>query len=156
MYAASLPQISFFCFRDILDRLLETRRIKTFDNLSICKFLEYTETKKSHGKLQVEASLIENEIGGVILGSLQSAEQQQGLLRDQYLKEIRSNVPNDTDVGRAKRSLIYDEYEHYAKWKQEGARYDLQDVVLELFKQGIPVELFQSRKKVVLCADLVP
>ena len=96
--------------------------------------------------MEIEQSLVENEIGGVILGSLQSALQASHLSEEQYVEEHRSNVPNKTEQGCRDRKLIYEEFERYRQWKLEEARYDLQDVVLELIKNGTTDELFGSSK----------
>eukprot|EP00977_Amphora_coffeiformis_P013898 scaffold3784_cov174-Amphora_coffeaeformis.AAC.3 len=85
-----------------------------------------------------------NEIGGVILGSLEAALSREPLTRIQYLSENRSNVPIDTEQGQNNRSTIYAEYELYRKWKIEKAKYDVHDVVLELIRSGLEDELFRS------------
>lgn len=97
-------------------------------------------------KLDVEQNLIENEIGGVILGSLGAALMKEPLTLEQYLSENRSNVPNETEEGLTLRRAIYTEFDRYRKWKIEEAKYDLHDVVLELIRSGVEEELFGSGK----------
>ena len=142
----ALPPILFFSFRDFIDRLVGAKQIMTFKEQSACKFLEYVNARKSYKKLDAEQNLIENEIGGVILGSLEAALTKEPLTQSQYLSENRSNVPNESEQGRNDRSAIYLEYERYRKWKMEEDKYDLHDVVLELIRSGVKDELFRSGK----------
>jgi superfamily I DNA/RNA helicase len=79
-------------------------------------------------------SLVENEIGGVIEGSLSAALKKKPLDEEQYLEEKRSNIPINTEEGRDKRKLVYQDYSRYARWKIENNKYDLGDIVLELCK----------------------
>jgi hypothetical protein len=100
-------------------------------------------------RFPVDANLAENEIGGVIMGSLESAVQGAALSRDQYRQSKRSNVPNDTQEGLATRNLIYDEYERYARWKRDFKKFDQNDVVARLLKENI-AQLFGSGKTEVV------
>jgi len=52
----------------------------------------------------MSSRLIENEIGGVIQGSLSAAIARRPLNRDEYLKEKRSNIPLKND-GEKKRQV---------------------------------------------------
>lgn len=123
--------VSFFVLRDLLEMLLRRYQIN-IDMSSLYSFTEYVENRKSHENLDVKASLIENEIGGVILGSLTAALERRPLSRTQYLVEKRSNVPTDTQEGCRMRELIYAEFERYNRAKAE--RYDMNDVILQLIK----------------------
>ena len=82
------------------------------------------------------ARLVENEIGGVINGSLNAAKKKRPLNEAEYLEEIRSNIPNKNDEGIAKRKVVYGEFVQYGQWKKENARFDLGDIVLELLALG--------------------
>lgn len=104
----SLPPVKFFSLRELLDGLLQTSNadIKMSD---ACNFLEYVHSRKSYVDLVVESSEVENEIGGVIMGSLEAALKKSPLTRDEYISNKRSNVSGDSEEGRAKRHAIYDE-----------------------------------------------
>jgi hypothetical protein len=92
-------------------------------------------SKKSHERSEVDLALVENEIGGVILGSLAAAVNQKALSRFEYLEEQRSNVPKDT-VGLRTRGMVYDEFEKYRQWKVSNVRYDTGDIVLRLVREA--------------------
>jgi len=144
-----LCKVSFFVFRDLLEKLLQMHRIDNVKMTSLYSFKEYVHNKKSHKKLLVEASLIENEIGGVILGSLTAALRRSPLSRELYLEEKRSNVPNNTEAGLRTRNLIYDEFERYKAVKAESRKDDVNDVVLQLIEltyscDSTLAEVFQS------------
>jgi hypothetical protein len=97
----------------------------------------------------LDAVLCENEIGGVIKGSVEAAVQRFPLTRDQYLKSKRSNVPGTSEEGQRIRNQIYDEYALYTKWKDETDKYDVNDIVLALLQQPLP-KLFSSGKPIIL------
>ena len=141
---AVLPPISFFSFIDLIERLVDTHGIPM--RPPFCKFLEYAASRRSHKKMPLDLTLIGNEIGGVILGSLSCAKQQAPLSRAQYLSEIRSNVANKTEEGMKKRGVIYDEYEQYRRWKVANSKYDLHDTVLALISHTKGEDIFRSGK----------
>lgn len=67
-----MPDVQFYSLRELLDRLLGT--IRSTKNLkSACTFQTYVNSRVGHGDLSLDASEAENEISGVILGSLVSA-----------------------------------------------------------------------------------
>jgi len=159
-----LPRVSFFSF---LGSRVQTEtgpeRVESFIDLllklygipksgmsvpSSCTFLDYLNSRTSHERLEVDASLVENEIGGVILGSLAAAIKQEPLSRAEYLDEQRSNIPKDTADGQRTRALVYNEYEKYRLWKLEnGNAYDTNDIVLRLIREACgkeAKEIFQS------------
>jgi hypothetical protein len=79
-----------------------------------------------HCRLALEPSLVENEIGGVILGSLRAAQAGRALTRAEYLSDKRSNVDNKTDQVCQLRERVYDEYQLVAKWKRgQGGLFDI-------------------------------
>jgi hypothetical protein len=130
--AATLPSIQFFSFEDLMNRMLQMYNIGDFEDRSLCAFQQYVGARKSHQKMKEEVALIENEIGGVIMGSLTVAQQQTPLTKAQYLKEIRSNVSLKSDKGKERRVEIHNEYKQYVTWKAENRRYDVNDVIVKL------------------------
>jgi hypothetical protein len=82
----SLPPTVFFSFRELLTRLLEMRGIKDFEELDSCRFLGYVNARRSHEQIPIDPVLAENEVGGVITGSLDAAEQRSPLSRTNTLK----------------------------------------------------------------------
>lgn len=158
-----LPSVSFFSFlgsrvqtetgtetvRSLVSVLLGIYRIPETEIAvsSSCTFWEFVRSKTSHEKSEVDLALAENEIGGVILGSLAAAVNQKALSRTEYLEEQRSNVPKDTEVGLTTRGVIYDEFEKYRQWKLSNEKYDTADIVLRLIReaseQGVK-EIFHS------------
>jgi hypothetical protein len=141
----SLPPTVFFSFRELLTRLLEMRGFKDFEELDPCRFLGYVNARRSHEQILVDPILVENEVGGVITGSLDAAEQRGPLSREQYLDNKRSNIENETDGGRSRRNMVFDEYERYTIWKRETKKYDIHDVVLRLLQTEWDV-IFSSGK----------
>jgi hypothetical protein len=144
-----LPKTCFFTFRELLFRLLDHMKISDFGNSDICTFTGYLLSRKSYDKLRIEPQLIENEIGGVITGSLAVAEKRGPLTEEEYLADRRSNISNKTQQGCQSRALVYDEYKRYTKWKLEAGKFDLNDVVLRLLKSRAkerPEQLFSSGK----------
>jgi hypothetical protein len=138
-----LPDTTFFSFKALLDRLIELKGIRNFSDATPCTFLGYTIARTSHQRIALEPHLIENEIGGVIMGSLSAAIQGRLLSRQEYLAEKRSNIGNNTDHDVSKRELVYDEFELYAAWKTEQNKYDISDVIITLLKEDW-VQLFSS------------
>ena len=89
---------------------------------------------------------MENEIGGVIVGSLVAAQQAAPLTRQQYQEDLRSNVGRKTDSDVQRRDKIYEEYEQYRIWKVQTKRYDVGDIVMRLLQEDWKEESFSSRK----------
>jgi tetratricopeptide (TPR) repeat protein len=138
-----LPPTEFFSFWQILFELLKYRQVNDFSDLDRCNFSGYDRSRKSHRSLPIEPQLIENEIGGVIMGSLAAANQHAALNRDQYLQDKRSNVSTKSLDGKERRELIYDEYEHYRAWKKDTGKFDINDVVLRLLQEDMS-QVFSS------------
>jgi hypothetical protein len=132
IYGNGIPRTQFFSFRDFALQLLLLYRIRDFKATQICNVHGYLLSKKSWGKSVIEAHLLENEIGGVIMGSVTAAEQQMPLTRSQYLTDKRSNIQNKTDEGIRLRNLVFDEYEGYSSWKYSNRSHDMSDIVLRL------------------------
>ena len=131
-----LPPCDFFSLKQFLDTLLRLTQIKShFKNL--CTFHDYISSRVSHFDILIESTLIENEIGGVIMGSLNAACNKRPLTREEYLKEIRSNVSNHDNEGQRKREKIYIEYENYKKWKLKENVFDLHDIILRLINENL-------------------
>lgn len=107
-----LPSIEFFSLAELLDAL-EGMTKSSLQMKDASRYLEYYYQRTDYSGIPVEPAEVENEIGGVICGSLEAAVQKQPLDRDSYLRAIRSNVSTDTKEGVAKRHNIYDEYEKY-------------------------------------------
>ncbi|CAB9498814.1 polymerase alpha-associated DNA helicase A [Seminavis robusta] len=129
-----MPPIAFFSFRDLLQHLF--RRYHVYDVIvsSACSFRHFYYSRTSHQELALELSLIENEIGGVILGALQAACKRRHLNKEEYLEEKRSNIQNKTDAGMKRRELVYEYFCEYKNWKESNKRYDLGDLVLKLLE----------------------
>jgi hypothetical protein len=154
MYEIQLVPILFFSFGDFLERLLQTfskYEVSDVDVDDTATFLQYLRERRNQSALRREQSLIENEIGGVILGSLKAAEKGEALTRTEYLQERRSNVSKDDAEGQSTRSDVFSEYQLYDHWKND--RHDIDDIVLHLIRRiheiGVndgSVEIFQSGK----------
>lgn len=143
---AHLPQIMFLSLNELLAGLLHLTNTNDISLWGGSAFLDYVNARKSHKCLAVEPSLVENEIGGVIVGSLLAAQAGRALTRAEYLCDKRSNVDQKTERGCQLRERIYDEYERFAKWKKEqGGLLDTNDVVLQLLKADMG-QIFQSGK----------
>jgi hypothetical protein len=145
-----LPPTCFFSLTDLLAGLLARSDTSGINVDQMCTFVTYCNARTSHARLPVENSLIENEIGGVIMGSLTAAVKRGGLCREEYLAEKRSNVSNATDEGLQTRSQIFDIYEQYKGWKEVNGKHDINDVVLVLLNKNLG-ELFQSGACVASC-----
>lgn len=79
---------------------------------------EYILKRKSHKSLLIDPTLVENEIGGVILGSLKSAELCRPLKWNEYEVDPRSNITKQSDEGSYTRRQIYEQYQSYDNWKK--------------------------------------
>lgn len=131
-----LPPTNFYSLEELMDGLLEQSGVmEEFKKLDKCRFLGFVQVRKSVKASQVDPHLVENEVGGVISGSVDAAVQCAPLSLEQYLSTKRSNVENLTEIGRAERNLFYDEYERYVAWKRETGKFDMNDVVLRLLKE---------------------
>lgn len=140
----TLVPIAFFALSDFLEKLLLTCHIPDFARDARCTFAEYVGSRSSHEKMDCEPSLVENEIGGCILGSLAAALHQRPLTRPEYLEEIRSNISRDTDEGLRLRGLVYNEFTNYRTYKEEHGKHDVDDIVLRLIGEDVKSEIFQS------------
>ena len=95
---AALKSCVFLSLSDLLNGLAKRMDIK-MDISNITSFKEYILERKSHSSLTVDLALVENEIGGVILGSLKSAELCRPLKWEEYQDDPRSNVTNKKTVA---------------------------------------------------------
>jgi hypothetical protein len=130
----TLPPVHFYAFHSFLDQLLSYARISDFTQSSKCRFEAFDQSRTSHKQLNVDPTLVENEIGGVIMGSLEAADLCRPMSRESYLSTKRSNVENKSQSGLGTRSEIYDIYEKYHDWKKRNDRYDINDAVLRLLE----------------------
>jgi superfamily I DNA/RNA helicase len=130
----TLPPVHFYAFHSFLDQLLSYARISDFTQSRKCRFEAFDQSRTSHKQLNVDPTLVENEIGGVIMGSLEAADLYRPMSRESYLSTKRSNVENKTQSGLGTRSEIYDIYEKYHDWKKRNDRYDINDAVLRLLE----------------------
>eukprot|EP00957_Ditylum_brightwellii_P079701 6060118-Ditylum_brightwellii.AAC.1 len=88
---AALQACVFMSLSDLLDGLAKRMGM----NMGISQttsFKEYIFNRKSHSSLVIDLALTENEIGGVILGSLRSAKLCRPLKWEEYHDDQRSNV----------------------------------------------------------------
>jgi Rad3-related DNA helicase len=154
IHGAGLPKTKFFSFQDFIASILSHLSIGDFIEKDKATFQGFTVARRSHRKLDIEAHLLENEIGGVIMGSVVAAQQGKPLDRLQYQNDKRSNIPNKTQEGHTMRDLVFDEFERYKEWKSTCGKYDIHDAVLRLLRQKSQ-QLFSSgkhvRKMVRLC-----
>lgn len=145
IHGAGLPKTKFFSFRDFIVELLSHYNIPDFEERDKCTFQGYIVSRRSHEKLVIEPHLLENEIGGVIMGSVVAAQQGEALSREQYGIDKRSNIANKTEEGRRQRDDVFDEYKRYSDWKNTGRKYDIHDAVLRLLTEDRQ-QLFASGK----------
>jgi AAA domain len=132
----SLPPASFFPFEELLFKLLDYSKLRIyFEGKERCRFAGFVNARSSHASLKIDLRLCENEIGGVIGGSVEAAMQGSPLNKEQYLATKRSNVSGKSLDGQNLRSNIFDVFELYAEWKRENDKYDLDDVVLMLLRR---------------------
>ena len=89
---------------------------------------------------------MENEIAGVIQGSLTAALKQRHLSGEEYLEEIRSNIPIKTTAGKKKRERVCQEFLHYQRWKKTEEKCDIGDIILQL------ISLEMNRESSLFCA----
>lgn len=141
-----VPEFLFFSRDDILRGLLGNYRINDVNMDNLCSFREYSKERylKSHTVMVVEERLIENEIGGVILGSLTAGLNKRPLNRYEYLEEKRSNITNKTEHGKAMRLDVFKEFEKYQEWKVQQNLRDINDVILLLLKDPNLGQIFDS------------
>ena len=137
----NLPQIMFLSLNELLSGLLDVANMKDVSLWEGSAFLDYVNTRKSHSRLAVEPSLVENEIGGVIVGSLRAAQAGRALTRAEYLSDKRSNVDNKTDQGCQLRERVYDEYQLFAKWKR-GQGKAARSLVAKILTNDLVSQLF--------------
>ena len=145
IHGVGLPKTKFYSFSNFTSELLSYYQILDFKGRVSCTFHGYIHSRRSYEKLTLEPHLLENEIGGVILGSVIAAEQAKALNREQYLTDKRSNIPSRTEEHRKRRDLVFDEYVKYNEWKSSGEKYDIHDVVLRLLAENTQ-QLFASGK----------
>ena len=150
MFSTDLPNFLFYSREELLRALLTTLKIRDVDVSDLCSFREYCKERSlvSHARSATEEKLAENEIGGVILGSLAAGLKHRPLSREEYLEEKRSNISNKLEEGKKIRHAVYTEFEKYQKWKHQRNSHDMNDVVLILLGQsrliGLNSEIFDS------------
>lgn len=88
-----------------------------------------------NGLIFASLSSFTDEIGGVIMGSLDAAKAGRALTRAEYISTKRSYIETDTDAAKQKRHDIYDVYEGYKRWKLSCDKFDTNDIVLELINK---------------------
>jgi len=154
IHGACLPKTIFFSFQDFIADLLKHYQVQDFQGKGSCTFQGYIFLRKSRKEIKLEPHLLENEIGGVILGSVAAARQSRALSRDQYLQDKRSNIPNNNKEGRQCRELVFDEYERYSEWKRTNRKFDIHDVVLCLLKEK-QEQLFASGKVFLILSRII-
>ena len=142
---AGLPPTAFFTFRSLLDELVDVFGIKEFEGRDICTLGGFYAAKTSHNHLAMDPQIVQNEIGGVIMGSLDAAVLRRPLNLGEYLDNKRSNISNRTLDGKEQRISVYEEYRQYREWKLGKNAYDLADVVLRLLDRALP-QHFSSGK----------
>ena len=142
----SLRPTLFFSYEVLLDKLTKLFNVTDYDCYDPCRFHGFMATRKSKRRVAVEAQLVENEIGGVIMGSMETVKKGGPLSRDEYLSSKRSNVENKCQDGLDTRQRVYDLYQEYTVWKKKNLKYDVSDLVLRLLRcyQEKPIELFSS------------
>lgn len=145
-----LPDTSFVSFEQLIEILVKYSGVRpAFDGKDRCRYLAFIESQTLHRAPTIDKDLMENEIGGVISGSIDAARQGAPLSRDQYLTTKRSNIDNKTEQGQRDREIVYEEYKRYSNWKRNTSKYDWNDVLLCLLQKQWPV-LF-SAGKLTLC-----
>ncbi|GKY96310.1 hypothetical protein MPSEU_000590700 [Mayamaea pseudoterrestris] len=127
----SLPDVCFLTYHDVLD-FLSRQYAKDLHPSNLCTFVRFVNTRTSHDALPVEMQLVENEIGGVIMGSLDSVVQLMPLTREQYSLTKRSNIESKSSDGRSRRNSVYDIFLRYKIWKRDNGFFDNHDLVLRL------------------------
>ena len=143
----TLKPTLFFTLKGLLSKLIQAADIVDFVEKSHCSFLGFATDRfnASHQKPKVESHLIESEIGGVIMGSLEAAISNSPLSRNDYLGTKRSNIGRSTKQDMVTREYIYDQFEQYSKWKSDNMFYDQGDIVMRLLEENWP-QLFSAGK----------
>ena len=129
----ALNSCMYMSLYELLDGLACRMKMK-WQSSDATTFNEYTLGRKAHSSLSIDPSLIENEIGGVIMGSLRSAELRRPLNWEEYRADCKSNISNKDCAGSATRRGVYDHFILYQKWKKESKRFDINDMVLGILK----------------------
>ena len=140
----ALQSCVFMSLSDLLDGLAKRMGLK-WNSAGSTSFKEYILARKSYSSLTVDSSLIENEIGGVIQGSLRSALLTRSLTRKEYQNDPRSNVRSKDEQGSSIRHIIYDNFELYDKWKRENDFFDVNDMVLDILKKLVSIDCSQKQ-----------
>mmetsp|Transcript_20346 Transcript_20346/g.58415 ORF Transcript_20346/g.58415 Transcript_20346/m.58415 type:complete len:2357 (+) Transcript_20346:2738-9808(+) len=141
----ALQSCVFLSLTELLDGLAERVGLLKFSASEATSLNEYIISRRSHAKIPVDETLLENEIGGVIMGSLDSAQKGRPLTWEEYKENIRSNISlYEVEVRRN----VYDEYCSYQGWKSQNGLTDLNDIVLAILlhisRQNKFYELFSS------------
>jgi hypothetical protein len=126
---AAVSSCTFMSLSDLINELSKQRGIGKSVN-DVSSFRDYEAKKKSYASLPVDRVTLENEIGGVILGSLESSILRRPLTWQEYERTHRSNLGKDSTTRR----LIYDQYMLYEEWKRENNHFDINDLVLEIIQ----------------------
>lgn len=135
LHDTSLHSCVFMSLFDLLDGLAERLNLDMHTSKAT-SYKEYNFCKKSHSSIsQIDTRLIENEIGGVISGSLKCAHLCRALKLQEYIEDQRSNVGKDHEYDVALRETIYNHYKSYDTWKKDSHRYDVNDMVLEILQK---------------------
>ncbi len=140
---ATLPPCKFFTLLELISDLLVAVDKKENMMERACSFADYCRTHNSYERSIIEQSLVENEIGGVIMGSLEAAKQKNPLSREQYMLNIRSNISDEHACGQKMKEVVYDEFLRYKRWKLENERYDIHDIVLHILTKD-PQQYFNA------------
>ena len=147
LFHPDVPSFVFYSEIDLLRGLIAKFGIDDVNMEDLCSFREYCKEResRSHTRAAVEEKLVENEIGGVILGSLTAGTLRRHLSKKEYLEERRSNISNKTEHGKAIRNDVYTEFEKYRKWKRVHRKaHDVNDVVLMLLNDSNLKQIFDS------------
>lgn len=139
-------KIVFYALTDLLNALAQVAGLETVRGKSTCCYTYYANQRTSHEPIPIDKGLVENEIGGVIVGSLEAALQEKSLTREQYMLSKRSNISVRHNDGVAKRRLVYDQFELYNQWKLKQKQFDLNDIVMKLLQEGGLRQHFESGK----------
>lgn len=136
---AVLQSCVFMSLSDLLDGLAERMGMQMGTTNMIC-FKDYVLERRSYVPLNIDPTLVENEIGGVIMGSLKAAELRRPLKWEEYEMHSRSNVSRKDLEGSSSRRLIYQQYRLYNDWKSQNGRFDINDLVLEILKNLVKID----------------
>ena len=146
VFYADVPEFLFFSRTTLFQGLLAALNIHHLDVNNVCSFRQFCNERslKSHTHSAVEESLVENEIGGVILGSLSAGIKQRPLNREEYLEEKRSNIPNKLERDRKTRHEVFTEFEKYQNWKLSHKSHDIDDTVLMILQSSSLAQIFDA------------